>query len=183
MIAALQKNVTLISKFDASCGLLRGCGLGWVGGGNTQCNYDKNWMPTIIWWILWRKTQHKLQYLALTELQAQLVPGVYGRFCSGLEVWAGWAVNHLNWFQLPRATLESPAWLRTADYWFPHCIVIWLLTQLYCSELQPPGDWQGAMFQCSLMLHNVHSRSDPYFKKHFDLLVHNVRLSLLWMSR
>ena len=36
----------------------------------TQCNYDKNWMPTIIWWILCRKTQHKLQYLALTELQA-----------------------------------------------------------------------------------------------------------------
>ena len=93
------------------------------------------------------------------------MPGVYGRFCSGPEVWAGWAVNHLNWFQLPPATLESPAWLRTADYWFPHCIVIWLLTQLYCSELQPPGDWQGAMFQCSLMLHNVHSRSDPYFNK------------------
>ena len=43
---------------------------GRVGGGNTQCNYDKNWMPTIIWWILCRKTQHKLQYLALTELQA-----------------------------------------------------------------------------------------------------------------
>ena len=41
VIAALQKNVTLISKFDASCGLLPGC-WGRVGGGNTQCNYDKN---------------------------------------------------------------------------------------------------------------------------------------------
>ena len=117
VIAPLQKNVTLISsKFEASCGLpeLSRC---------AQCNDDKNGMPTIIWWISFRKTQHKLSIFSLTELHSAVIAQIVALGCEG--VWEDpevLAVNHLNWYQLPGLALESR----------PGASCRLLISQLYC---------------------------------------------------